>query len=147
MEEPKLIKGGFHTDARGCIQFNNDFNALAVKRIYVIENSSTEVVRAWQGHAIERRWFSAISGSFVIKLIKVTDWKNPDKKSTCQAFQLDAPSLDMLEVPKGYVSSIQAVTEDAKLLVLADYLLGEVADEYRFDLNYFDCSDIEDTWY
>ncbi|PIX07465.1 MAG: sugar epimerase, partial [Flavobacteriales bacterium CG_4_8_14_3_um_filter_35_10] len=40
-------------------------------------------------------------------------------------------------VPQGYVSSIQAMEESSKLLVMADHLLGEIKDEYRFDVDYF----------
>jgi hypothetical protein len=40
-------------------------------------------------------------------------------------------------VPRGYVSSIQALEMGSKLLVMADHLLGEIKDEYRFDIDYF----------
>jgi hypothetical protein len=45
--------------------------------------------------------------------------------------------LDVLHIPQGYISSIQALEPEAKLLVMADYLLGEINDEYRFDADYF----------
>ncbi|MGS0748828.1 hypothetical protein [Halpernia sp. GG3] len=47
--KPSLIKGGEFQDERGII----NFNALGIKRIYTIENNSTEFIRAWQGHKIE----------------------------------------------------------------------------------------------
>ena len=50
---------------------------------------------------------------------------------------LEAGNMDILHVPPGYVSSIQALSEGAKLLVMADHTLGEVKDEYRFDINFF----------
>ena len=34
-------------------------------------------------------------------------------------------------------AAIQAKKEGSKLLVLADYALGEIQDEYRFSLDYF----------
>lgn len=133
---PKIISGSRHTDARGTLCFNNDFDASAIKRIYVIENNG-DFIRAWQGHKIEQRWFSAIKGSFKIQLIKIDHWEQPSKKLEKLTFTVNADTLEVLHVPQGYVSSIQSLEEGSKLLVMADYLLGEVKDEYRFDADYF----------
>ena len=135
--KPSEIKGKVHTDFRGSLYYNNDFDAKEVKRIYLIENKDTEFVRAWQGHKIEQRWFSAVQGSFEIKLIEVDDWITPSKNSTIHSFVLKANQLDILHVPKGYISSIQALELNSKLMLMADYLLGEVKDEFRFDADYF----------
>lgn len=135
--KPSEIKGKVHTDYRGSLFYNNDFDAHEVKRIYFIENKDTEFVRAWQGHKIEQRWFSAVQGSFEIKLIEVDDWITPSKNSTIHSFVLKASQLDILHVPKGYISSIQALELNSKLMLMADYLLGEVKDEFRFDADYF----------
>jgi len=134
---PKITKGGSHTDARGTLFYNNDFDASAVKRIYVIENATTEIIRAWQGHKMEQRWFSAINGSFKIGLIKIDNWESPAKNLEMLTFTINADTLEVLHVPQGYVSSIQAMEVGSKLLVMADYLLGEIKDEYRFEPNYF----------
>jgi len=66
---PKIITGNSHTDTRGTLYYNNDFDASEIKRVYVIENATTDIIRAWQGHKIEQRWFSAIKGSFKIGLM------------------------------------------------------------------------------
>jgi len=135
--KPKLIKGGSHSDNRGSIIFNNDFDVSEIKRIYTIQNKNTNFVRAWQGHAIEKRWFSAIKGSFLIKLIKIDNWENPKKNLEVYSTILNDKNFDTLCVPKGYVNSIQALEEESKLMAMSDYLLGEVKDENRFDSNYF----------
>ena len=134
---PQLIKGNSHADDRGVLQFNNDFNALGIKRIYTIQNRDTEFVRGWQGHKIEQRWFSAIQGSFKIFLIAIDDWNAPSTNLIQHEFILDAQKMDVLHVPSGYVSSIQSLEKSSKLLLMSDYLLGEVDDEYRYDSNYF----------
>ena len=134
---PKIIRGGSNTDSRGTLLYNNNFDASGIKRIYVIENKETTFVRGWQGHRIEQRWFSVLQGSFRIELIAIDDWDNPSKDLERFSFIVDAAKLDVLHVPSGYVSSIQSLEEGAKLLVMADYLLGEVQDEYRFDIDYF----------
>ena len=134
---PQLIKGKSHTDDRGVLQFNNDFNALGIKRMYSIQNRDNEFVRGWQGHKIEQRWFSAVHGSFKIFLIAIDDWATPSTDLEQHHYVLDAQSMDVLHVPAGYVSSIQALEESSKLMLLSDYLIGEIADEYRYDINYF----------
>jgi hypothetical protein len=135
---PQLIKGNSHEDPRGTLIYNNDFDASAIERIYVIENKNTEFVRAWQGHKIEQRWFSAINGSFKIELIAIDDWNRPSKKSGRFEFVLDSKKLDVLHIPAGYVSSIQSVEEGAKLLVMANFALGALEDEYRYESDYFE---------
>lgn len=134
---PKIITGGSHSDTRGTVRFNNSFNATAIKRIYLIENNETTFVRRWQGHRIEQRWFSVLHGSFKIELIAIDNWEHPSIDLKSLSFIVNAETLDILHIPQGYVSSIQALKEGAKLLVMADYLLGEIQDEYRFDIDYF----------
>jgi dTDP-4-dehydrorhamnose 3,5-epimerase-like enzyme len=134
---PRIINGGSHSDERGWLQFNNSFDATNIKRIYIIENKETTFVRGWQGHRIEQRWFSVLQGSFKIEMIAIDNWENPSKGLKSLSFIVDAETLDVLHVPQGYVTSIQALKEGAKLLVMADYLLGAIQDEYRFDIDYF----------
>jgi len=135
---PKIINGGSHSDARGTLFFNNSFDASFIKRIYVIENENTDFIRGWQGHKIEQRWFSAIKGSFRIQLIEIDNWEHPSKD--CKPFTsiINAEKLDVLHVPQGYVSSIQSLEEESKLLVMADYLLGITKDEFRYEVDYFE---------
>jgi dTDP-4-dehydrorhamnose 3,5-epimerase-like enzyme len=133
----KIITGGTYSDTRGTVRFNNSFDATGIKRIYIIENNETTFVRGWQGHRIEQRWFSVLQGSFKIDLIAIDNWENPSTDLRSLSFIVNAETLDVLHVPQGYVSSIQALEEGAKLLVMADYLLGVIQDEYRFDIDYF----------
>jgi len=138
MEKPYIIKGGQYIDNRGQICFNNDFDLTKVKRVYTIENKSVDIIRGWQGHRVEKRWFSAISGAFMIELIEVDNWESPSKNNHRHQFELNADKMDVLCVPEGFISKIQAVEPNSKLLVMADYLIGEVKDEYRYALDYFE---------
>lgn len=135
--DPKLINGNRHSDQRGILLYNNDFDASSVKRIYIIENENLEFKRGWQGHQIEQRWFSAVSGSFKIQLIKIDNWEKPSKDLEVFTYLIDAEKLNVIHVPSGYISSIQSLELNSKLLVMADYLLGEIKDEYRYDIDYF----------
>jgi dTDP-4-dehydrorhamnose 3,5-epimerase-like enzyme len=141
--QPKLIKGNHHQDTRGSLKYNNDFNVSAVKRLYVIENANVGFKRGWQGHQIEQRWFSAVAGKFIIQLIKVVDWENPNPNVQQSVFELSSDALDVLHVPAGYISCIEAIDDSAKLLVMSDYSLGEIADEYRYPIEYFNINNFE----
>ena len=135
--QPKIIIGNHYTDERGSLTFNNNFKLSLVKRVYTIANESLEFIRAWQGHKIEQRWFSAISGSFIVKIIQIDNWQNPDKKLQATEFVLKSENFDILHIPAGYVTSIQALKEYSKLLIFANFELDEIKDTYRFPSDYF----------
>lgn len=135
---PKIVNGSCYEDFRGTLYYNNEFDASAVKRFYFIENHCTATVRAWSGHRLEERWFSAVSGSFTIQLIAIDNWELPSKKLEILTFDLQSAKLDVLHVPSGYVTSIQSLEKGSKLMVMADYLFGELEDEYRFTDDYFE---------
>lgn len=87
---PEITKGNSHTDSRGALFYNNDFDITAIKRMYVIENESTDFIRAWQGHKIEQRWFSVMKGSFRIQLIEIDNWDSPSKELDRFSFIVNA---------------------------------------------------------
>lgn len=135
---PRIVSGDSHSDARGTLRFNNSFDATHIKRLYMIENKDTTFVRGWQGHRIEQRWFSVLQGSFKIELIAIDNWESPSKNAEIITYILDSEKLDVLHVPKGYISSIQALSIGSKLLAMSDYRLNEINDEYRFSIDYFE---------
>lgn len=132
-----ITVGNRHQDNRGSITYNNEFDASIIKRIYTIENHSVDFVRGWQGHKIEQRWFAAMKGTFEISVIQVDDFVNPSKDLTIDKYELTDKELTYLHIPKGCITAIQSKEEGSKLLVLSDYALGEVQDEYRFPLEFF----------
>jgi len=134
---PEIISGNKHSDDRGSLIYNNSFNAALVKRIYFIENRNISFVRGWQGHKIEQRWFSAVSGEFEISLIKIDNWQTPSKLLPQLKFLLDDQQFSVLHIPGGYITSIKALSDCSKLMVMSDYLLNEIEDEYRFEIDYF----------
>ena len=136
--KPTLIVGKHHTDERGTITFNNDFDLSEIKRAYFIENETTDIIRAWQGHKIEQRCFTVVKGSFLVKVIQIDNWDNPSTTLAPFIFHLSEKDFQVLQVPGGYASSIQAMEENSKLMVMGDYLLGETKDEHRYSSEYFD---------
>lgn len=137
---PSIIKGNNHEDNRGKLKYNNNFNLSGIKRMYAIENANINVKRGWQGHKIEQRWFTVISGKFEIMLLKIDHWECPTVHLQPTIFELNTENLDVLHVPAGYITCIQAKNENSKLVIMSDFILGEIKDEYKFDLNYFDCT-------
>ena len=133
---PSIIFGGKYKDDRGLLRYNNSFDASIVKRIYIIENN-LNFIRGWQGHKIEQRWFSAIKGQFKVQLIKIDNWIEPDKELKIITFTLSENTLDVLHIPAGYITSIKSEEEGAKLLVMSDYMLNEISDNYKYPLSYF----------
>jgi dTDP-4-dehydrorhamnose 3,5-epimerase-like enzyme len=136
--KPTIVQGNVYMDKRGSLFYNNNFNATSIKRIYFIENKNTAMVRGWQGHKIEQRWFSVVTGKVKIQLIKIDNWEAPSKKLVPKEFILDATVLDVLHIPKGYITSIQSIEKYSKLMVMADYVIGEIEDEYRYPIDYFE---------
>lgn len=133
---PKIIPGHSHTDDRGTLTFNNSFDTSEVKRIYTIENKDINFVRGWQGHKIEQRWFNATKGSFIIEILSITYFEDSNLDITPFKFILTAFNMDILHVPAGYLTSIQALENDSKLILMSDYMLGEINDEIRYPLNF-----------
>lgn len=134
---PQKITGKKHQDQRGTITYNNDFDASAVKRIYTIQNATVDGIRGWQGHKIEQRWFASMLGEFKISVIHLDDFENRSTNLAVQTYLLSDETLSILHVPPGCITAIQALKPHSKLLVLADYKLGEIQDEYRFEIDYF----------
>ncbi|MGK6342941.1 WxcM-like domain-containing protein [Chryseobacterium sp. DT-3] len=131
----QLIKGEAFSDNRGSLFYNNQLDFSEIKKIYIIENLDISIIRAWQGHKIEQRWFLAAGGSFEIKTVEIDDWENPSHDLSIKIFQLKSSEFSLLKVPPGFATSIQALEENSKLLVMSDYKQDEVEDNYKFNQN------------
>ncbi len=135
-ELPKIIDGGMFTDERGSIQFVNDFNMSAIKRMYFTTHPSTDTIRAWQGHKIEKRWFFCVRGAFKVKLVKIDDWDNPSDNCELFEYTINENTPKVIYIPNGHVNGFKAADEHSKLMILSDYALHEIEDDQvRFDNN------------
>ena len=129
-----LIPGDSFTDSRGNLRFVNGFNFDDVKRFYTITNKSTDIVRAWQGHKIENKYFHVTSGSFVICAVKIDNWKSPSIDLPVEKFILCANKSQILNISAGYATGIKALDENSKLIVFSSNTLEDSSnDEYHFD--------------
>lgn len=133
-QNPEIIQGGNHQDDRGKLTFVNDFNLAEIKRYYIIEHSNTNVIRAWQGHKREQKWFQVISGSFLVAVVKPDNWENPSNDIKIERFILESDNSQVLQIPGGFANGFKALETNSKMIVFSDLTLEEAAnDNYRFD--------------
>jgi dTDP-4-dehydrorhamnose 3,5-epimerase-like enzyme len=136
MSEPKLIQGNIHTDERGILKYMNDLDLTPIKRFYCIQNKSNHIIRAWQAHKMESKWFYVIQGSFKIGVVKIYDFENPSKQSSPSYFELSAENHQILYVPGGFANGFKSLSTGAVLMVFSDKLLADsMTDDFRYDVN------------
>lgn len=124
----ELIKGNRFVDDRGIIRFNNEFDMTAVKRMYLIE-PTPNLIRAWQGHQIENKWFSVISGRFEVQVVSMTDL------TVKKSFILSEDQDEVIKIDAGFYNGFKALESQSKLIVYSDKSLNEsLNDDYRLSL-------------
>lgn len=134
MTIPDLIKGDVFTDHRGSLSFVNDFDMSVVKRFYTIEHPEISVVRAWQGHQIEQKWFYVTKGRFLMAWVKPDNWESPSKDLVVETVVLDATESSVLHIPAGHANGFKALDPNSKIIVFSDRSLEDAKDDnYRFD--------------
>ena len=132
----ELLKGGRHTDERGVLLFNNNFDLTPVKRFYIVLHPGINVVRAWQGHQHEHKYFMCIKGSFVVAWKEIDDLNNPINDTNAEFEILKASENKVLSVPAGHANGLKALIPDSEIMVFSDHKLGEnLDDNIRFDKN------------
>lgn len=129
IEKPTIIKGGIFSDERGSMRFVNDFRFDDVKRFYFIKHPDTSVVRAWQGHQFEKKYFYPISGSFVVAWVKIDDFENPSDDLLPEYHILSANNSEIFSVPNGYANGLKALEPNSELLIFSDMNLEESVNE------------------
>ena len=129
---PTLYKGGSYSDERGNIRFVNEKIPGNYKRFYLITPANTAVIRAWQGHKFEKKAFYALTGSFIIAVVKPTHFEVPGDDEIPEFFELTKDNNALLNVPGGCYTGIKSKVADSILLVLSEFdLEGSKADDYR----------------
>lgn len=132
----KVILGGQYMDERGTISFVNDFDMTVIKRFYILQHPDINIVRAWQGHKIENKWFYCVAGIFIINVIKIDNWDEPASILQVESFVLNVESPKVLVVPGGHVTGIKALIKDSSLMVFSDMNTQDSKDDdYRYHKN------------
>ena len=135
MAKPIPIEGSDFSDNRGKIKFFNTFDMSNIVRFYEILPASPEIIRGWQGHHKEKKWFYCASGAFVVNLVGIKDITPTNKAAIPQRFELKANNPIILEVPSGYASGFKSMEEHSKLMIFSNFSLEESKnDDIRFPL-------------
>ena len=133
IEKPEIIKGGTFTDNRGSMRFVNAFTFPDVKRFYLIKHPDISIVRAWQGHQFEKKYFYPITGSFLVAWVKIDDFENPSDDLVPEHHILSADNSEILSVPKGYANGLKALEPDSEVMVFSDMDVEEsLREKIRF---------------
>ncbi|MFA6653397.1 MAG: dTDP-4-dehydrorhamnose 3,5-epimerase family protein [Candidatus Delongbacteria bacterium] len=134
MHHPTLITGETFTDSRGTLSYANSFDLSPIKRMYTITHPDKNVIRAWQGHQRESKWFKCLHGSFVVAWKKIDDFRNPSPLPEPEYVILKNNEPAILFIPPGYANGLKALEDNSELLVFSNYYLGQsLDDKIRFD--------------
>lgn len=129
-----IIRGNTYQDERGTLFFINDFDMRPVKRFYTIFHPDTAIVRAWQGHRVEQKWFFVLDGAFDIALVRPDDWSAPSASLPVELFSLPAAVSQVLHVPGGFATGFKATVPNSRMIVYSDCTLEDSAtDDFRFE--------------
>ena len=132
--QPGIISGAVHSDQRGTISFVNDFTFAGVKRFYSIQPADLAIIRAWQGHRQENKWFYVVSGSFKVVAVKIDNWENPSAECELFEYNLQADKPAILHIPGGYANGFKATQPDSCVMIFSDFTVEQSAvDDYRYD--------------
>lgn len=134
-----FIKGNTFTDNRGTLRFVNDFHFEGIKRFYTITHPDTSVIRAWQGHKLETKYFYVVKGSFLFNWIKIDNWDHPSQDLEINSKTLSEKGSEILIIAPGHVNGFKAMEPDSTVVVFSNKTLEESkADDYRWELEYFE---------
>ncbi|MFS4417368.1 hypothetical protein [Maribacter sp. 2307ULW6-5] len=135
MALPTLLPGGSHQDKRGALSFFNTLDLGPIRRMYQIVPAHPTLIRAWQGHRREQKWFYCPQGGFVIHTVALT----APQGASAQRWELHADQPQVLHVPGGNATGIQATLPDAKLLVFSDMDTEQSQqDDVRFPVDHWE---------
>lgn len=125
-------------DHRGRLTFANGFDMTDVQRFYILSNQDTHVIRAWQGHQRETKWFYCQHGSFLINIIKTPDVQFPTGEEIVDCVRLVAGDNRILCIPGGHYTGIKTEMNSSSLLIFSDFTLElSKKDDFRREQNFW----------
>lgn len=145
MSEVKIIEGELYSDERGVIASLNNFKFDSIRRCYFVRHSRTDILRGWNGHRYESKWFYPLKGTFAVAVVRIDDMENPKPAEEPSVYILSDKKSEILAVPAGHATCLKALEKDSIIMVGSDKLLEESkSDSYKFDSSlWMDWSNIE----
>jgi dTDP-4-dehydrorhamnose 3,5-epimerase-like enzyme len=93
--------------------------------MYLIE-PTPHLVRAWQGHQMETKWYRVVSGHFEVQVVSMTGL------SAIKTFIVSDDQDEVINIEAGFYNGFKALEYKRKLIVYSDTSLNEsVNDNYR----------------
>lgn len=137
-KEPTLIAGGFAVDDRGKVSFVNGFAFESVQRFYLVENFSTQVVRAFHGHLNEEKFVFVVNGAAIVAAVRFDDPLHPNRDAKPYRFVLSERQPQILRVPAGYANGFRPLLPGTRIMFFSTATVGESAkDDYRFPYDHW----------
>jgi len=136
--KPQLIEGGLAVDDRGQLSFANNFDFKGIKRYYMVENFSTDTIRAFHGHLKEAKYVLVVSGSAIVAGVELDNVKKPSKKKEVHRFVLSARKPNLIYIPSGYANGFKILEPGTKIIFFSTSSLEDSkGDDYRFPPDYW----------
>ena len=137
---PKLFNVNSSFDDRGeiihCNEF--DFKKFKIKRFYIVENNQTNFIRAWHGHKRENKYILILKGSVKISIVKIDNWRKPNKKLEVNSYILNEKKPQILFIPGGYAHGTQTLKLNTSFMIFSNFTIKEtLKDDYRYDFDYW----------
>ena len=140
----EVIPGGNFVDDRGSLLANNGFCLDGFKRFYVVKNHKSHFVRAWHGHQHESKALICVRGAFKVGIVRIDDFKNPNRDSEVLSYVLSEHSGSVLRIPAGYANGFMNLTADSQMIIFSDKSLEEsIKDDFRYRYDLWDIWDVQ----
>jgi dTDP-4-dehydrorhamnose 3,5-epimerase-like enzyme len=137
-EGPTILKGGLAVDDRGQVSFVNGFSLGNIQRFYMVENFSTQVVRAFHGHLKEEKFVFVVSGSAIVAAVKFDDPGKTNRDAKLHRFVLSDRQPQILHIPASHANGFRPLEPRTKILFFSTATLEDSAkDDYRFSYDHW----------
>lgn len=126
----QVINGDVYSDNRGTLKSVNEFNMSSIVRMYTIE-PKLGIIRAWQGHKLETKWFYVVKGSFLVKTISMDTYH-------VNKYEISSAEPKILKIPGGNYNGFEALEAGSILMVYSDFDLQQSKnDDYRVGIDQY----------
>jgi dTDP-4-dehydrorhamnose 3,5-epimerase len=70
----------------------------------MIENFNSDIVRVWQAHKREQKWFYVTTGIFLFVTIQIDDFLSPSEDLSRNEWVVSANKISILHFPGGFAN-------------------------------------------
>ena len=143
--KPKIFNLPLHVDDRGsvhCVLDRAGDDGWDIKRIYIVENFSMGMIRAWHGHRNHDTIVHVIQGAAKLAAVEIDDdcpvVKDVPIGKEKMSCVLDVRKPAFFYVPAGWFNGAMSLVDGTKLLVCSTGTFDEVQrDDVRVDYRHY----------